>query len=169
MQNNDTQSMQKTAQNNCNKLKYLFLACRPKFLTAAVIPVIVGSSLGFVVTDSFSHILFILALLSIMALHAGANVANDYFDHISKNDWLNKNVTQFSGGTRYIQDGILSPKATLLISLFYLTLGAILGLVIVILSRKSIHRCFRYNRLGRRFLLYRTPLSNSAIVVLVKP
>jgi 1,4-dihydroxy-2-naphthoate octaprenyltransferase len=117
------------------KLITLFLAARPKFLTASAAPVLVGSSLGFAVAGTFNWPLFLLALFATMALHSGANIANDYFDHISGNDWANKNVTPFSGGRRFIQEGILSPKATLLASLFCLSLGAALGVVILLITR----------------------------------
>jgi len=118
-----------------SKLTILFLATRPKFLVASAAPVLVGSSLGFATTGAFSPLLFVLALLAIMALHSGANVANDYFDHVSGNDWANKNLTPFSGGRRYIQEGIMSPKATLLTSLFWLTIGSIIGVVIFLLTQ----------------------------------
>ncbi len=118
-----------------SKLLILFLASRPKFLVASAAPILVGSSLGFATTDSFNPILFILALLAIMALHSGANMANDYFDHTSRNDWLNKNPTPFSGGSRYIQQGILSPKTILLASFLWLTLGSIIGIVIFLLTQ----------------------------------
>jgi len=63
-----------------SKLIILFLALRPKFLVASVAPVLVGSGLGYATAGAFQPHLFVLALLSIMALHAGANMANDYFD-----------------------------------------------------------------------------------------
>jgi len=84
-----------------SKLVILLLASRPKFLTASAAPVLVGSALGYATTDTFQPVLFILAMLAIMALHAGANIANDYFDHTSGNDWLNRNPTPFSGGRRW--------------------------------------------------------------------
>ena len=62
-------------------------------------------------------------------------MANDYFDHISRNDWLNRNPTPFSGGSRYIQQGILSPKAILLAALFALAAGSAIGAVIILLTR----------------------------------
>ena len=113
----------------------LFLACRPKFLTASAAPVLVGSALGYAVTGHFQPALFTLALLAVMALHAGANLANDYFDHLSGNDPANKNPTPFSGGSRFIQNGILSPKTILLESLISLTVGSAAGLVIVLLTK----------------------------------
>ena len=118
-----------------SKLLIFFLASRPKFLTASVAPVLVGSALAFAVSGAFSTQLFILALLAIMFLHSGANIANDYFDHISRNDWLNKNPTPFSGGRRFIQGSILSPKTTLVLALIALAIGAGLGVVIVVLTQ----------------------------------
>jgi 1,4-dihydroxy-2-naphthoate octaprenyltransferase len=113
----------------------LFLASRPTFLTASAAPVLVGSAIGFAVAETFNWPLFLLALFAAMALHSGANIANDYFDHISGNDWANKNVTPFSGGRRFIQEGILSPRATLLASLFCLALGAMLGVIILLITQ----------------------------------
>ena len=118
-----------------SKLIILFLASRPKFLVASAAPILVGSCLGYAAAGTFSPHLFILALLAIMALHAGANMANDYFDHISGNDEANKNPTPFSGGRRYIQQGILSPRATLLTALFFLIAGAAIGTVIFLLTQ----------------------------------
>jgi len=117
------------------KLSIFFLASRPKFLVASAAPVLVGSALGFAAAGTFSSLLFILALLAIMALHSGANMANDYFDHTSRNDWLNQNPTPFSGGSRYIQQGILSPKTILLASLLWFTVGSIIGVIIFWLTQ----------------------------------
>ena len=116
-------------------LGVLLLASRPQYLGASVAPVLVGSTLGYAVTGDFSVGLFLLAALAIMALHAGANVVNDYFDHLSRNDWVNDNPTPFSGGRRFIQQGILSPKATLLAGLAYLALGSGIGLILVALTQ----------------------------------
>jgi len=118
-----------------SKLVILFLASRPKFLLASAAPVLVGSALGYATAGTFQPVLFILATLAIMALHAGANMANDYFDHASGNDRANQNPTPFSGGSRYIQEGILSPKATLIAALAALAVGSIIGIIIVLLTR----------------------------------
>jgi len=117
------------------RLTTLFLASRPKFLTASAGPVLVGTAMGYAVSGELQPLLFVLALAAIMALHAGANITNDYFDHTSRNDWVNQNVTPFSGGRRYIQEGILSPAATLLTAVIFLSLGAAAGIIIVLLTR----------------------------------
>jgi len=113
----------------------LFLASRPKFLVASISPVLVGSALGYAVSGSFNLGLFVLALLAIMALHAGSNMANDYFDHLSGNDWANTNPTPFSGGSRYIQKGIVSPKSMLCLALAALAIGSAIGLIIIFLTK----------------------------------
>jgi len=69
-----------------SKLVTLFQACRPKFLVASAAPILVGSFLAYATTGSFNLGLTFLTLVAIMALQAGANMANDYFDHISGND-----------------------------------------------------------------------------------
>jgi 1,4-dihydroxy-2-naphthoate octaprenyltransferase len=116
------------------KLFTLFLASRPQFLTASIGPVLAGSALGFAVVGTFNWTLFLLALFGIMALHAGANITNDYFDSTSGNDWVNRNVTPFSGGRQFIQKAILSPKATLLTGIFCFALGGALGIVILMIT-----------------------------------
>ncbi len=118
-----------------SKIATLFLSTRPKFLTASISPVLVGSALGFLVAGTFNWLFFILSLLAIMAFHAGANVINDYYDHLSRNDWVNKNVTPFSGGSRFIQNYLLSPKETLILGLCLFASGAVAGLIIVLLTK----------------------------------
>jgi 1,4-dihydroxy-2-naphthoate octaprenyltransferase len=118
-----------------SKLVLLFLATRPKFLTASIAPVLIGSATGYAFTGSFDWLLFALAAIGIMALHSGANITNDYFDHLSGNDWVNRNPTPFSGGRRFIQEGILSAKATFIMAIICLAVGSAIGLLILYLTR----------------------------------
>ena len=113
----------------------LFLASRPNHFVAAAAPVLVGSCLGYATVGAFNAPLFILALPAIVLLQAGANMANDYFDHVSGNDWANRNPTPFSGGSRFIQEGILTPRAMLLGALASLAFGSAIGVVILLLTQ----------------------------------
>ena len=117
------------------KVTTFLLATRPKFLVASAAPVLVGSVMGYATAGTFQPLLFILALLAIMFLNAGANVTNDYFDHLSRNDWLNQNPTPFSGGRRYIQQGIISPNETMLVALLSFGVGSVIGVGIVLLTK----------------------------------
>ena len=118
-----------------SKLLIWLQELRVPFFTASIIPVLVGTSLAYSTTNVFCLALFILAVLGMVALHAGANVANDYFDHTSGNDWLNKNVTPFSGGSQLIQQGLLSPKSVLIAAWIALSIGAFIGVIILVITK----------------------------------
>lgn len=117
-----------------SKIRVYFLAARPGFLTAAAAPVMVGSAIGFAFTGFFSVFFFLLALFAMMFLQAGSNIINDYFDHGYGNDPANKNPTPFSGGSRLIQQGRMSPKEALCEGIVMLAAGGLLGVKIVLLS-----------------------------------
>lgn len=110
-------------------------ATRPMFLSASVVPVLVGTAAGLAATGSVDWTLFLAALIGIMVIHAGSNVINDYFDHRSGNDWVNPNPTPFSGGRQFIQKGIMSPQATLRLGLGLLGAGCVVGLFILAVTR----------------------------------
>ena len=108
---------------------------RAPFCMASAMPVIIGTAIAYKQTGDFNFVLSILALFATVSIHLGANIANDYFDHISKNDWLNDNKTPFSGGSRMIQNNLLSPKEILIGSLTFLAIGACLGIGILIITK----------------------------------
>jgi len=118
-----------------SKLALWLKELRAPFFTASALPVIIGTALAYSAHNSFDLTLFILAVSATVAIHAGANITNDYFDHISGNDRLNDNKTPFSGGSRMIQNNLLSPKEILIGSWMFLTTGAALGIVIVITTK----------------------------------
>jgi 1,4-dihydroxy-2-naphthoate octaprenyltransferase len=117
------------------KLTIWLRELRAPFFTASIVPVLVGTAAAFAATGTFQPMLFLLALSAIVCLHAGANMANDYFDHASGNDPLNTNPTAFSGGSRLIQQQLLSPRAVLTAALVALALGAAIGCVLVLLTK----------------------------------
>ena len=108
---------------------------RAPFVTASIVPVLVGSSAGFAATGSFNVVLFVLALGAIVCLHLGANLANEYFDHLSGNDRLNKNRNPFSGGSGLIQKGLTSPKAVLIAAWLAFAVAATVGVVMLLITR----------------------------------
>jgi len=111
-----------------SSVKLWFNATRPKFLTAVIIPIILGSVIAFVYENVFYPLYFVLALIGGIALHAGTNIANDYFDFKSCTDIINKEVTPFSGGSDFLRDGILKPRDVLVASLILLGVGIAIGL-----------------------------------------
>src|SRR5512140_922879 len=59
------------------KARRLFLATRPKFLTASVLPVLVGTAWGATVAGAFDFGVALLALLATALVHCASNVIND--------------------------------------------------------------------------------------------
>jgi 1,4-dihydroxy-2-naphthoate octaprenyltransferase len=102
---------------------------RAPFLTASIIPVLLGTAIAWTRTGGFHSGHFILTLLGGVCLHAGTNIANDYFDHVSGNDEANTEyVRPFSGGSRLIQTGRLAPREVLIESLVFFALSSLIGL-----------------------------------------
>jgi 1,4-dihydroxy-2-naphthoate octaprenyltransferase len=102
---------------------------RAPFFTASVIPILLGSAIAWSRGAPFSPGLFLLTLVGGVLLHAGANVANDYFDHRSGTDDINvEYVNPFTGGSRMIQEGLLSPRQVLTGSLALLAAASVIGL-----------------------------------------
>ncbi|MBU1260466.1 MAG: 1,4-dihydroxy-2-naphthoate octaprenyltransferase [Planctomycetes bacterium] len=108
---------------------------RATFCVASAMPVIIGTAIAYKHSGDINLILAILAVLAAVSIHLGANVANDYFDHISGNDEHNDNKTPFSGGSRMIQNNLLSPKEILTGSIIFLIIGAALGIAILIMTK----------------------------------
>ncbi|MFX1465524.1 MAG: 1,4-dihydroxy-2-naphthoate octaprenyltransferase [Promethearchaeota archaeon] len=111
-----------------SSIKLWFNATRPKFLTAVIVPIILGSVIAFVYENAFYPLYFILALFGGISLHAGTNIANDYFDFKSGTDVINKEVTPFSGGSDFLREGILKPRDVLIASIILLGIGIAIGL-----------------------------------------
>lgn len=96
-------------------------------LLASVVPVVLGVTLAWNVTGGIAWWPAVFTLLAALAVQAGTNVLNDYFDHRSGNDEKNREfVRPFSGGSRVIQLGLATPSETLLLGIaLCLAAGAI--------------------------------------------
>jgi 1,4-dihydroxy-2-naphthoate octaprenyltransferase len=107
-------------------LRTWLIALRPVSFTASVIPVLVGTAIA--AGHEFDAVLFILALLGSVAIHAGTNLVNDYFDHVKGTD--NEDSLGQSG---VIQRGMLSARAVLVGGIAAFAVGAAVGLAITAL------------------------------------
>ena len=103
-------------------------ALRAPFFSATLVPIFLGTAIALYTGSVFSFWPFFFTVIGMICIHAGVNLANDYFDHKSGNDALNQNPTPFSGGSRVIQDGIIPAHHILFASLLFLALGAAAGL-----------------------------------------
>ncbi|MFQ6093256.1 MAG: 1,4-dihydroxy-2-naphthoate octaprenyltransferase [bacterium] len=111
------------------KVKSWVIGLRASFLTATIVPILLGAVIAWVTTAAFHWGYFLLTMLGGLFLHAGTNVINDYSDHRSGNDEVNLEfVRPFSGGSRVIQLGLLTPLEVLVGGLALFLLGSLMGL-----------------------------------------
>jgi len=111
------------------KLGRWSMELRGSFFTATIVSVILGASIAWMRNGVFNPLYFLLTLFGGVFLHAGTNVINDYFDYKSGNDNVNREfVRPFSGGSRMIQLGLLTPFEVLSGALLLYTLGIAIGL-----------------------------------------
>jgi len=90
-------------------LRRLLLATRPPFLTASAMPVVVGTAWGASQAGAVDWWPALCALIGVVLLHAAANVLNDVGDEIGGTDRLNSGrIYPYTGGSRFIQNGVLS-------------------------------------------------------------
>ncbi len=114
-------------------LKTLFLATRPGFFSASVVPVLLGASVAWNLDNAFSPGYLVLTLLAVISLHAGMNVLNDYYDYLNGTDNINKTaLPPFTGGSGLIQSGSMTPVATLFLGAGLVCAGSLLGLYLAI-------------------------------------
>ena len=120
-------------------LKRLFHATRPKFFPASVMPVLVGTAWGAQVSGQFDGLAFALALIATVCVHAGANVLNDVGDDSGGTDRQNEDrIYPYTGGSRFIQAGIMSAPAMARLGTGLLTIAAVAGLGLLLLKGSMI-------------------------------
>lgn len=89
-----------------NPVRRYLLATRPAFLSITL----VGCILGFAAAPVLHWGLAALTLLLALLAHAGVNVLNDYYDHLNGTDAANtQRLFPFTGGSRFIQNGVMTP------------------------------------------------------------
>jgi len=110
------------------KWKLWLQEVRAPFFTASIVPILLGAVIGWEHTGHFHWGYFLLTLLGGLFLHAGTNVANDYFDHLSGNDEVNVEfVRPYTGGSRMIQRKLLTAREVLTGSLIFFASGSLIG------------------------------------------
>jgi len=117
------------------RLSFGWLALRTTrlpFLTATFVPVILGIAIA-ARQGAFDLVTAVLTVVGAAFVQLGLNVANDVFDTVQGADDANVTPTQFSGGSRVIQYGLVSLRQMAgLATLFYLA-AALIGLLLLAL------------------------------------
>ena len=114
-------------------LKRAFHATRPKFFPASVLPVVVGTAWGVYATSSFDISVFVLALLATVCVHAASNVLNDVGDDAIGTDPRNEQrIYPYTGGSRFIQAGILTRSGMARLGATLIAIAALAGLLLLL-------------------------------------
>lgn len=115
-----------------NRLQAYVAATRPAFLSASVLPVLAAGALSRHMQGAIDIPLLLLACVAVALIHSGANVANDYFDSRNGTDDSNtERVYPFTGGSRFIQNGVLTAPEMRDFAAVLLGGGALCGMVAV--------------------------------------
>jgi len=109
-------------------------ALRLPFLTGSLMPVAVAGALAYRELGKCSLTLLGLTFLGVAALHLGANLLNDYYDSFGS-DPINIHATPYSGGSRVIQEGGLTPASVRFLAFLFLGVGCVCGLALIFLGR----------------------------------
>jgi 1,4-dihydroxy-2-naphthoate octaprenyltransferase len=115
------------------KLSFGWLALRTTrlpFLSATIVPVVLGIVIA-ARQGSFDVLTAVLTVIGAAFVQLGLNVANDVFDTVQGADDANVTPTQFSGGSRVIQYGLVSLRQMAGLATTFYVLAGIIGLVLL--------------------------------------
>ena len=105
-------------------LRYL-AATRPAFLSVTLLACLIGLASARHSGVAIDPLIAALTVCFALVAHAGVNVINDYHDALSGSDAANaERVYPFTGGSRFIQNGVMSAAETARFG--YLLLAAVI-------------------------------------------
>jgi 1,4-dihydroxy-2-naphthoate octaprenyltransferase len=112
-----------------NRLQAYLVELRAPFLTVSILPVALATAIARYEAGGWDPVLFSLTLAGAMLLHLGSNTINDWFDHRSGNDEINTGfVSPFTGGSRMIQAGFVTPRGVLTLSIVLFSIATLIGI-----------------------------------------
>ena len=110
-----------------------FLATRPAFFVASAMPVLIGAAWAGSALHRFNGLWFGLALAATVLAHAAANVYNDVGDDVIGADADNTNrIYPYTGGSRFIQTGLLSRRQMTRLAAGLAAVALLLGALLAI-------------------------------------
>jgi 1,4-dihydroxy-2-naphthoate polyprenyltransferase len=113
----------------------LIRALRLAFITASFFPYLAGSLLG---KSQFNTLGFFLGLAIVISTHLSANLLNDFADSKSGNDWQDKTFYSFFGGSKLIQENILSERFYLYASLFFAFVSCVCVFALAVVLKSAL-------------------------------
>lgn len=115
-------------------LRYL-MATRPAFLTVTLFAGFIGLASAYADRVPIDLLTAGMSLLFGLVAHAGINVLNDYYDALNGTDDANNEcIFPFTGGSRFIQNGVLSRRETAIFGGILMLLVVVAGLWLMLVS-----------------------------------
>lgn len=109
-------------------LRY-FLATRPPFLTVTLFSCLIGLATAYASGVALNPVTAVVTVVFALLAHAGANVLNDYYDAMNGTDAVNtERIFPFTGGSRFIQNGVLTLRETAIFGFALMSIVFVAGL-----------------------------------------
>lgn len=108
---------------------------RTPFFTCTIVPVNLGATVAWYETRIFDLELFALTLIGMLAIHAGSNMIDDYFDYESgadKHPIYGRLESPFFGGSGVLVDGELEPYQVRHASIISFLFGGMIGVYLAL-------------------------------------
>jgi len=122
-----------------NPWRLYFLALRPQFLTVTLTGAMIGLASSVASGVSLDPVRASVSVCFALVAHGGVNVLNDYYDELNGTDRINTDrVFPFTGGSRFIQNGLLTPRETLLFGTVLMALVVVAGLCLMMVSNPTL-------------------------------
>lgn len=109
-----------------SQISSVIQAFRPKTLSAAIVPVVVGSVASYTIFGEFNPTIFWCSLLGALFIQIGTNLVNDAADFLRGAD-----TEKRMGPKRLTQTGAYSPKAVLAMGTVAFILALVCGIPLV--------------------------------------
>lgn len=121
-----TETKSKAASPSSNQLALVIQAFRPKTLSAAIVPVLLGSAASYMLFNEFKPFVFWCALFGAIFIQIGTNLVNDAADFLKGADGDDR-----KGPRRLTQSGAFSAKTVLGMGTLAFLIAAIFGIPLV--------------------------------------
>ena len=120
-------------------LAQYFLATRPAFLSVTLFAVLIGLAAAWHGGVQIRLAPAVATLVFALVAHAGINVLNDYYDALSGTDAANTGrIFPYTGGSRFIQNGVLTERETATFGAALLAVVAVAGLWLAAISHPGL-------------------------------
>jgi 1,4-dihydroxy-2-naphthoate octaprenyltransferase len=111
-------------------LKFWVATIRAPFFVAVITPAILGTLIAWQSEEIFRWGYFLLVLLGVICVNAFINLVNDYYDRPT--DDINvEYIAPFTGGSRMIQQGLLTPAQVLRAGILFLAAVIAIGTYLI--------------------------------------